>query len=181
MRPLILRIVRPGIGVSELTNELLEEASDVVVSSFTFRAARPLVVDGAVVMAEGYRCLLFELLQENFEVISVFDHGELLTGYYVNLNSEPRPFVGGYEITDWFLDIWAFPDLRYRVLDVDEFDAAVAAGVLPPADAAAARSVLARVERDIVALAFPPARVRDYLRKERARAKKPRGAPAARR
>lgn len=182
MAALTLRIRRPGIGVSELTNELLEEAPEATVSSFTYGSPRTLVVDGAVAMARGYECILFELLRENLEVIAVFDTGRDLAGYYVNLNSEPRPFDGGYEITDWFLDVWVFPDLRYAVLDREEFEAAVAAGHLPPPEATRARSLLERVTRTIAAGAFPPRIVRDYLVRARpTRARRSRGGPAGRR
>ena len=158
-----IRFSRPGAGVTEWTQDLIAETSHFILTSFSFQVDEPLVVDGKVVIASGSTGLLFEMLRENIEVIAVFDFRGSLTGYYVNLNSEPQRFEGGYEVTDWFLDLWVFPDLRYRVLDAEEFDEAVRRGVLDPVEVARAREVLRRVETSIALRDFPPSPVRDFF------------------
>jgi len=154
---------RPGVGRTEWTQDLVAETPDFILSSFRFEIDRPLVVDGKVVIASGYSAYLFEMVGENTEVVAVFDYRGRPTGYYVNLNSEPRRFEGGYEVTDWFLDMWVFPDLRYRVLDADEFEAAVDAGVIDHPTAARARDVLRRLEDALSKRDFPPAPVREFF------------------
>ena len=160
-----IRIVfhRPGIGTTEWTQDLVAETSDFILTSFRFETKRPLVVDGVLVVTSGYSGYLFEMIRENTEVVAVFDYRDRPTGYYVNLNSEPRRIDGGYEVTDWFLDVWVFPDLRYRVLDADEFDAAVASSVIDSTTAARAREVLHRVENALAARDFPPAPIREFF------------------
>ena len=176
MARLCIRLVRPGVGTQEWAQDLLVENPDFILSSFTFDLERPLIVDGKIVAASGFSGYLFEMLRENTEIIAVFDYRGKLTGYYVNLNSEPRRFPGGYEVTDWFLDLWVFPDLHHRVLDEDEFDAAVARGLLDPGDAERARSTLRRVLASVAARDFPPRAVREFfLREDRPAKPKPDG------
>ncbi len=158
-----IRFLRPGKGTTEWAQELVTETSDFILSSFRFDVDRPLVVDGRMVIASGHSGYLFEMVRENTEIVAVFDPLGRPTGYYVNLNSEPRRFEGGYEVTDWFLDVWVFPDLRYRVLDEDEFGTAVERGVIDPGTAARAREALRRVERAIAARDFPPLAVREFF------------------
>jgi len=165
-----IRIVfhRPGVGTTEWTQDLVAETPDFILSSFVFEDERPMAIDGKVVVTRGYSGHLFEMVRENTEVVTVFDDRDRPTGYYVNLNSEPRRFEGGYEVTDWFLDVWVFPDLQYRVLDVDEFEAAVESRLIDSTTAARARDVLRRVEAALAARDFPPSPVREfYLQRAR--------------
>lgn len=162
---LIVRFVRPREGSTlEWVHDLLYRDEEVIVSAYNFTLDRPFSVAGTVVIRDGYRGILFELVQENREVVAVRTPNGRLTGYYVNVNSRPKTFDGGYEVVDWELDVWVSPDAkRCWVLDQDEFEESVRTGVLDRESAARARTVTNRTVRSVREDAFPPRIVRTLL------------------
>ena len=152
-----LRFVRPPDNVKVWVHELLREDEGVIVQRFSFsELPEPFTVAGRAVVDNGHVGVLYELVGRSLEVIKVYGPGSEFKGYYCNINTSPRPFEGGYEVTDLFLDVWVFPDLEYVVLDQDEFDEAVRRGWLDTEQADLARSVLGELVEDLDAGRFPP-------------------------
>lgn len=73
-------------------------------------------------------------------------------GWYVNLEHPLRRTRVGFDFDDLVLDLWLEPGAEWRWLDEDELEAALARGLLSPAEAALAR---AEGERVIAANRFP--------------------------
>ena len=61
-------------------------------------------------------------------------------GWYLNLQTPLRRTAIGYDLWDHVLDVQIAPDRTWRWKDEDELAWAVEAGVLTPAEAAAARA-----------------------------------------
>ncbi|MCC6175080.1 MAG: DUF402 domain-containing protein [Chloroflexi bacterium] len=99
---------------------------------------------GYVTFVKGdvfYEYYFFDRWYNAFQVYSV--DGDL-RGWYCNVTMPAR--VDGDELTfvDLALDLWAYPDGRYLVLDGEEFDE-LAATTYRPEDAAAARAAIAEL------------------------------------
>ena len=92
---------------------------------------------------------------EWFDVLAVFDVDGGFAGYYADIVT-PLVRVGTeYAATDLFLDWWLAPGQPAKPLDEDEFEAAVAAGVVTPDVAATARATFEGVRGEIAAGVFP--------------------------
>jgi hypothetical protein len=74
-----------------------------------------------------------------------------LRGWYVNLEEPMRRTELGFDYEDLVLDVWVEPDGSRRLLDEDELEEVVAAGLLSAAEAAAVRAeseqVIASLDR----------------------------------
>ena len=127
----------------------------------------PLEVDGAEVIATGYRTVWFLFQGKPYDIGRFYRPDGTWTGYYVDIlepvqwtNADPRTL---HPLVDLFLDIWITPDRRYLVLDEDEFDQAVATGHLSPSQAHHARRTLAELVEQVERGAFPPAIVTGFV------------------
>lgn len=160
---MILRLIRPPGDVVEYHQELIEDRGNLIVSKFTFEDLdEPTIIEGKEVVANGYRAILFDFFDPPLEIIKIYDRDANLTGYYCNVNTEPSRFEGGYEITDLFIDVFVFPDLRYRILDEEEFETAMRKGWITGEQESLARRTVGKLVSDIKASNFPPAVVRDF-------------------
>jgi predicted RNA-binding protein associated with RNAse of E/G family len=93
---------------------------------------------------------------EHFTVLAFFFVDGTLAGYYCDI-ATPLEKVGpaDYRMTDLFLDFWLAPGQRPMALDEDEFEAAVAAGVVTADLADCARLTFERLRGEIAAGIFP--------------------------
>ncbi len=93
--------------------------------------------------------------QENFNLLEFRDTNGKLLGHYSDIGAPLTKADEGYAMTDWFLDLWLYPDGTLLELDWDEFHQALAAGLLTETEAAAARATLERLIREIGAGIYP--------------------------
>jgi hypothetical protein len=93
---------------------------------------------------------------EHFTVLAFFFVDGTLAGYYCDI-ATPLVKTGpaDYQMTDLFLDYWLAPGQRPMALDEDEFEAAVAGGVVPADLAHCARLTFERLRGEIAAGIFP--------------------------
>lgn len=162
-RVVLVRVIRPHGEISDYEQELVEDRGDLVITRFDFTYyRRPLIVYGQEVLAEGYHALLFEFFDPPLEIIVVTDEDCILTGYYCNVNTEPSRIDGGYEVVDLYLDIFVLPDMRYEILDEDEFQEAIEKDWITEEQVSLARETVARVVKDIETGRFPPRIVQDF-------------------
>jgi hypothetical protein len=92
---------------------------------------------------------------ETFSILDLLDADGITLGYYCDLATPLEKRDGEYYLTDLILDVWVFPDKTYRILDRDEYAAAVQAGLVDPAQQEIANRTLARLEVEIRAGIFP--------------------------
>jgi predicted RNA-binding protein associated with RNAse of E/G family len=93
---------------------------------------------------------------EHFAVVAFFYVDHTLAGYYCDIATPlERTGPADYRVTDLFLDFWLAPGQRPMALDEDEFEAAVAAGVVSPDQAQCARLTFERLRGEIAAGIFP--------------------------
>ncbi len=163
MSKITVRVKRLPDDVEEWEHELLLDTPELIISEFTFSGLpKPSVLEGKIVTENGYRGILFEFVDEWYEIIKIWDHDGDLVGYYCNINAPPVMFDGGYEITDLFLDLWVYPDLECIVLDEDELLEAVERNLIDPELKEKAQKVLAGLVAMVKSGKFPPKIVDEY-------------------
>lgn len=157
----LVRVIRPHGETSDHEQELVEDRGDLILTKFDFLNYR-LVVHDQLVIADGYHALLFEFFHPPLEIIVVTDEDRILTGYYCNVNTEPSRIDGGYEVVDLYIDIFVLPDMRYEILDEDEFQEAIEKGWITEEQVSLARETVARIVKDVETGRFPPRIVQEF-------------------
>ena len=79
-----------------------------------------------------------------YNVFQVYSKDGVLKGWYCNVTAPARVEDTELTFVDLALDLWVWPDMRYLVLDEDEFDE-LSASQYRPEDVLAARSALAEL------------------------------------
>lgn len=124
-----LRYLRLPNDMTDVYNELVYRDKSVVVAKYVTPTRKTVVFDKEVVLAAGYEITYFELPDQWFTVCKIRNTEGKHTGYYCDIATPPQFLEDRVEQTDLFLDLWVFPDLsRYRVLDEDELETALANG-----------------------------------------------------
>jgi predicted RNA-binding protein associated with RNAse of E/G family len=70
----------------------------------------------------------------------------------------------GYEMIDFFLDLWIFPDGRYYILDQDEFNDAIEQGLMDQKQIFEVKAELTRLVDNVKSKRFPSLKVKNLLR-----------------
>jgi predicted RNA-binding protein associated with RNAse of E/G family len=97
----------------------------------------------------------FYFYTEPFNVLEFWDTEDRLAGYYSDLTDLLVKQADGYHLTDLFLDLWLTPDGTLRELDWDEFEEAVAQGVLTLEQQTLARTTMARLVAEVASGRYP--------------------------
>ena len=92
---------------------------------------------------------------EHFHILAVYLESGELGGYYCDITTPLRKIGDDYYLDDLFLDYWLRPGQPPMALDEDEFDAAVAAGMMTTEQIGQARATFARLGQEIAAGIFP--------------------------
>jgi len=124
------------------------------------------LADGHAVIEPGDTGVWFLFQDRPYDIARVYRSGVEFRGYYVDM-LEPVRWSGSdpgtlEPITDLFLDLWIWPDLRHAVLDEDELHQAETRGGVSPDQAASARATAAELISGIAKGQFPPPVVRNY-------------------
>lgn len=136
---------------------------DVVVTlSEPMELAEPMMRDGSV-MLEGGSLALWFTFPDTWHDIGLFHRADgTFTGLYANILTPPVMEGPVWYTTDLCLDIWVAPRGSAVVLDEDEFDGAVAEGLMDPQTASRARAEADRLVTLAGSGAWPPDVVREW-------------------
>jgi len=160
-----LRYIRLPNNTMEFVDELLYRSSKMIVGRSKVSSQNSVVFDGKKVLADGFTIVYFEFVGKWFNVVKIWNKRGEHTGYYCDIVTPPR-FSGDWmELTDLFLDLWVSPDLRYKVLDEDEFEEAFQKGWITQELHEKARKELQKLIRRVENKRFPPAVVKDLERR----------------
>ncbi len=176
-----IHYLRPPDRLDIFTQRLIHQGDDAIVTLLERTPMpRAMTVHGRTVLEDGSPVVWFTFPGAWHDVGRFHTAAGEPTGFYANV-LEPVRLVSPREwhATDLFLDVWLGVDGHAAILDEDELDAAVAAGWLEPATAAAARAEADRLLAAARAGAWPPPVVRAWTL-ERARAVAGRATPPRR-
>jgi len=109
----------------------------------------------------GFPVTYFQFLDKWFTIVKIRNLQLEHTGYYCDIVLPPRLLREWVEITDLFLDLWVSPDLRYRILDEDEFEEALQKGWITKQLCKKARTELRKLIQTVENREFPPTQVKE--------------------
>jgi predicted RNA-binding protein associated with RNAse of E/G family len=92
---------------------------------------------------------------EYFDVLAFYGLDGELAGYYCDIVTPLQKVGAEYFLTDLFLDFWLAPGQPPRALDLDEFEAGVAQGLMAVDEVVHAWQTFARLQTEIQAGIFP--------------------------
>jgi len=97
----------------------------------------------------------YHFYNEYFNIVEYQDASGKALGYYCDIVTPLHRSRDEYFLTDLILDLWISPDLQVVELDRDEFEAAVAQSMLPPALERHARMTISQLRSEIAEGRFP--------------------------
>jgi len=145
----------------EFLDELVFRSDRLVVGKSHVTSENSVVFDGETVLARGFPIIYFQFFAKWFTIVKVRNLQGEHTGYYCDIVLPPRLVGGWVEIKDLFLDLWVSPDLRYGVLDEDEFEEALRKGWITKKLCARARLELLKLVQMVEKKEFPPVQVKE--------------------
>ena len=154
--------LRPGKGVSVYVEELVaddgrrlttyKELAGEAGQALTAALVRLGWIDPADTVAAVRKHYFYD---EHFDVLEFYKQGGQVAGYYSDITTPLERVNGEYYVTDLFLDFWLAPGQPALELDEDEFEAAVAGGLLTAEQQAHALRAFERLRADIAAGVYP--------------------------
>ena len=149
-----------------MRTNLLRASNEIIVVSHTLAPSKPLEAFGEIVMDAGYRAVWFLFKDQPFDVGRISRPDGTWVGYYADI-LEPVRWKDAdattlEPIVDLFLDLWIAPDGRFLVLDEDEFEDAIAQGILSASQIDHARHVLSEMIGATKRGEFPSAEVKRF-------------------
>jgi len=104
---------------------VIHESLEGIVIFNLLNPSKPLIVEESILLDRGYIGIWFISYKDWHDLGAIYDRDRRFKGYYCDICTPLKRTPDGYEMTDFFLDLWVFPDGRYLVLDQDEFDRAM--------------------------------------------------------
>jgi uncharacterized protein len=104
---------------------------------------------------EIYSVAKYHFYRQPFSVLELHGTDVSLLGYYCDIVTPLQKTGDDYALLDLFLDMWVWPDQRYRELDWDEYRQAVADGLVSADLQALAETTMQRLREEIAAGVFP--------------------------
>jgi len=151
----------------EFLDELVFRSDQMIVGKSHVTSVNSVIFDGKTVLARGFSITYFQFLDKWFTIVKIRNLQGEHTGYYCDIVLPPRLLGEWVEITDLFLDLWVSPDLKYRILDEDEFEEALQKKWIDKEIYEKARMELQRLISKVENKRFPPYLVKDLERKLR--------------
>jgi len=135
--------IRPGKATEIWHNEMLYDDGKMVISLFDFSGLKKdFVVEGKTLIDRECTGICADFVGEPYEILIVLDKEKNIRGYYVNINRPIERKQNKIYVHDLFLDIWVFPDMTWKLLDLDEYEEARAKGLLTQQDVEIAQATL---------------------------------------
>ena len=97
---------------------------------------------------------------QHFDLLLFQDEQGEILGYYSDIGTPLIKTADGYQMTDWFLDIWLSPDGTLFELDLDEFEEALSKNLISAAEAEIARRTFARLIEEVKQGIYPHAYIK---------------------
>jgi len=149
--------------VLERDDKLIADLGEVIVAKSRFKGMLvPLRVDGVEVIKNGYTMIYFAFVEENYDILKVYDENGNFRGLYVDVLAYTRREGNTLEMLDLFLDVFIFPDGRAFLLDEDELEMALNYGLIDRETFDLAYSVAGEILEKLKRGEFPPEIVWEY-------------------
>lgn len=163
-RTITVEYIRPGKETSYHEEDVLVETDEYLKTfqrlpdEIAQRLTRSLHKNHFIPPDKHCACLTkVYFFDEYFNLLLFQDEHEGLLGYYSDIATPLTKTSDGYQMTDWFLDIWLAPDGTLVELDEDEFEDALARNLLNASEAEIARRTFRRLIDEVRSGIYPGA------------------------
>ncbi len=136
--------------------KLLEDNEVLVSAFYDPDLPRPLAAGDEVILEGTFAGISYNFWDKWYNVISVYDADLNFKGYYSDVMTPVQKTMTRVTATDLFLDVFMFPDGRWKVVDEDEFEEALEKGLMDEGIARNAREALSEITRLAEAGKWPP-------------------------
>ena len=158
-----IHYTRPPDRITIYDQRVALTRDDVIVTiSDPLPLKQPLTIGGGPGLENGSLAVWFTFPDVWHDIGRFHLAGGSLTGVYANILSPPRIDGPDWYTTDLWLDVWIRPGHDARLLDVDEFDAGVSAGLIDTATAERAREEARSILERASSGTWPPPIVEEW-------------------
>lgn len=163
-RRITVEYIRPGKDTSCYEEDLLVENDEYLKSFRRLPAETAELITSSLrqnrfITAQQFCVCITKVyfFREHFNLLSFQDAQEEVLGYYSDIGTPLTRTPTGYQMTDWFLDIWLSPDGTLYELDEDEFEDALSRNLLTASEADTARKTFERLIKEVKEGIYPGA------------------------
>jgi predicted RNA-binding protein associated with RNAse of E/G family len=136
--------------------KLLEDREVLVSAFYDPELPRPLMAGDEMIVEGSFSGISYNFWDQWFNVISVYDEDLVFKGYYSDVLTPIQKTWTLVTTTDLFLDLFMFPDGRWKVVDEDEFEQALEKGLMDEGIARNARAAIEAMSEKARAGQWPP-------------------------
>ena len=122
----------------------------------------PMIIEGQIALEPGSSVVWFTFPGAWHDIGSFHRKDSSFTGFYANVITPPRIEDHIWHTTDLYLDVWVTPNGTAKLLDEDEFEEAVAHGLLDYDTAIRAREEANNLLEEARGGVWPPPIVREW-------------------
>jgi predicted RNA-binding protein associated with RNAse of E/G family len=164
LKEVTIEYIRPGKDVNQYIEDLVFEDDRCIKTFKEFpddvakRLTLSLQSNGFITKQQNTTCISkVYFFHEHFNVLQFQDQDRQTIGYYSDVGTPLIKTATGYQMTDWFLDIWLTPGGKLFELDLDEFEVAMANQLLTTHEGQIARDTFARLIDEVKRGIYPNA------------------------
>lgn len=157
-----IEYIRPGKDVQQFVEDLVFEDEHylktfkIFPESIAGRLTQSLRDNGFINESQRTTSITkVYFFHEHFNLLQFHDENRQTLGYYSDVGTPLIKTASGYQMTDWFLDIWLSPDGKLFELDMDEFEVALSNNLISESDAAVARNTFSRLINEVKLGVYP--------------------------
>jgi predicted RNA-binding protein associated with RNAse of E/G family len=136
--------------------KLHEDAEALVSAFYDPDLPRPLMAGDEVILEGTFAGISYNFWDQWYNVISVYDKDLEFKGYYSDILTPVQKTWTLVTTTDLFLDLFVFPDGRWKVVDEDEFEEALEKGFIDEGVAQNARAAIDEISARARSGDWPP-------------------------
>jgi len=112
-------------NIAQIPAILLYDSEEVIISLNLLSPSKPLIINDVTLLDKDYIGVWFASTQEWHDLGAIYDLEKNFKGYYCDICTPMKRVSDGFECTDFFLDLWIYPNGQYFILDKEEYHQAV--------------------------------------------------------
>lgn len=130
-----------GLGLPNTTKEIRFLSSNSAITTETWNEIQePWSESGVIIAKKGYKWITKWEEGQNYIITKIIDVDGGIVGYYCDISSRVKKLSEGFELFDWYLDVWQENQKEATILDGDELEEALKADYISEEDAEIARN-----------------------------------------
>jgi predicted RNA-binding protein associated with RNAse of E/G family len=149
--------------LSRSSTIVLYESEQEVVLCNLLHPSEPLIAENSILLDKNFIGVWYCPYKNWHDIAAIYDTQKNFKGYYCDICSPVKKITDGYEITDFFLDLWIFPNGKYIILDQDEFNNAILQRWMNKNQIIKARSELHNLKKKVKTKKYPSSKIKKLI------------------